>query len=254
MVKSILPATSDGRYFSDVSFSEMRVWSALMGFLLWVSVLPSSLGYALDRNIPSGPEISDQRARSVLKTVETKLRDVQSYRCTLNTLCILNNEREERSYEYAFRRPKSIRMKILQGPDQGSTLVYREGRVVVRPGGLFRFLRQTFKPDRPRVTTIRGGRVDQTDFWFIVDLMKTETYVLRYEGQESVRGNVADVLELTRRTASSGGDYQKGRFWVERDSGLIVKYELYDKEDKLAFRQTHEEVQLNPGWPEDFFR
>ena len=226
----------------------------MLGLLLWVSVLPLSSGYALDRNILSGPEISDQRARAVLETVEAKLHDVQSYRCTLSTLCILDNKREERSYEYAFHRPKSIHMKILRGPDQGSTLVYREGCVVVRPGGLFSFLRQTFEPGHPRVTTIRGGRVDQTDFWSIVDLMKTATCILRYEGQENVRGNVTDVLVLTQRTAFSSGDYQKGRFWVERDSGLIVKYELYDKEDELAFRQTHEEVQFNPGLPQYFFQ
>lgn len=254
MAKNIPLATSDGRSFSDVSFLGMRVRFTSIILPLWMSVFPPSSGYALDENIPSVPELSDQRARSVLEAVETKLRNIQSYRCRLSTLCILDNKREERSYDYTFCRPKLIRMKILQGPDHGSTLVYREGRVVVRPGGLFSFLRQTFEPEHPRVTTIRGGRVDQTDFWFIVDLMKAETCVLRYEGQEDVLGNVADVLELTRRAASSGGDYQKGRFWVERDSGLIVKYELYDKEDKLAFRQTHEEVQFNPGLLEDFFR
>lgn len=253
MVRSIPLATSDGRFFSDVSFPRMSARFASLGLLLWLSVYLPPSGHGLDENTPSEPAFSDQRAISVLKAAEAKLLNIQSYRCKLSTLCILGNEREERTCDYAFRRPKLIRMRILQGPDRGSILVYRDGRVVVRPGGLFGFLRRSFEPGHHRVTTIRGGRVDQTDFWFILELMKTGAYVLQHEGQEIVRDNVVDVLELTRRTASADSDYQKGRFWVERDSGLVVKYELYDKEDKLAFRQIHEEVRINPNLPDEFF-
>lgn len=198
---------------------------------------------------------SERNLKYLLDTIEARHNEIKTYRCRIETVCVVGEKREVRSFDFSFKRPKLIRMKIIEGRNKGATLIYREGYVIARPGGIFGFVRKTFKPDEPAVTTIRGGRMDQMDFWFIIGLMQqpSPTSVLSYRGQEDFQGRFVDVVELNETGKPSATDYAKAIFWIDSKERLILKYELYDGKDRLAFRQAHSDIEINPEFKDAYF-
>lgn len=146
-------------------------------------------------------------------------------------------------------------MKILRGPNKGTTLFYRAGRVIAKPGGLLRFMKVGFDPGNRAVTTLRGGRVDQTDFWFIIRLMKEPrpSNVFHATGQQSFQGRKMEVLELLETKPAIHDGYSKAIFWIDLETRYILGYELYDAQETLAFRQIHFDIETDPPLPKDYF-
>jgi outer membrane lipoprotein-sorting protein len=210
-----------------------------------------SLGFTYIQQIETEEDI---RAREILLEVSRRFSSVHSYRCMLSTICRRDNREERRLYNYSFQVGKLIRMEISAGKDRGATLVYRDGVVRARRSGLLSFITLTFKPSDRTVTTIRGGRVDQTDFGFIIGLMQDPSKKVFWKNKDIFLDQQADVLELLETKAVSVGEPAKGLFWIADDSKLIIKYELYDKENNLLFQQIHKDIQLNVDFPKDYFK
>lgn len=196
----------------------------------------------------------DGQAQQILQEVSQQIFSIHSYRCVLSTICRLGNREERRIYNYAFQAPKLIRMDVIAGKDRGATLVYRNGFVRVRRGGLLSFITLTFKPSDRRVTTIRGGQIDQTDFGFIMSLLLDSTKKILWKNKDSFMGEDADVLELLETKTVNPDEPVRGLFWISHNSKLILKYELYDKNNNLLFQQIHKDIQLNIDFPEDYFK
>lgn len=203
------------------------------------------------QNINAQPDI---QAQQILEETSRMIASIHSYRCGLSTLCRLGKREERRVYNYGFQDQKLIRMEITAGNDRGATLVYRDGLVRARRGGLLSFITLTFKPSDRTVTTIRGGRVDQTDFGFIISLLLDPAKKVFWKNKDVFFGQEAEVLELLETRAVGPGEPVRGLFWIARDSKLILKYELYDKDNNLLFQQMHKDIQLNLDFSKDYFK
>ncbi len=185
--------------------------------------------------------------QKTLVKIESRVQTLSAYKCRLSTVCVLGRTVEKRAYNYYFSRPGLVRMEIIEGKDKGAVLVYKQGIVYAKRFPLFFALR--FRPQSRMVTTIRGGQVDQTDLGFILSILKAPGRKLSWKGKEESNGQTLEVIEL-RDEKTKPGEPQKGIFWVRQD-GFILKYELYDSENNLVFRQSHDniqpEVSLNPS-------
>jgi len=102
------------------------------------------------------------------------------------------------------------------------------------------------------VTTIRGGQVDQTDLGFILSALKGDGRRLSWKGKEELNAQTLEVIKL-RDEKARPGEPQKGIFWVRQD-GFILKYELYDSDDNIVFRQCHDNIQLEGSFNPSLFK
>ena len=185
--------------------------------------------------------------QKALARIEARTQTLSAYKCRLSTVCVLGKTVEKRVYNYYFSKPGLVRMEIIAGKDKGAVLVYKHGIVYAKRFPLFFTLR--FKPQNRRVTTIRGGQVDQTDLGFILSILKAPGRGLSWQGKEELNGQTLEIIEL-RDEKTKTGEPQKGLFWVRQD-GFILKYELYDADNSLVFQQCHDNIQpeisFSPG-------
>lgn len=189
-------------------------------------------------------------AQKTVAKIESKAHSLSAYKCLLSTVCVLGKIVEKRAYNYYFLKPKLIRMEIVQGNNKGTALVYKESVVYAKRFPLFFALR--FKPYDRQVTTIRGGQVDQTDLGFILSILKAPGRKLSWQGKEELNGETVEVIEL-REEKAEAGQPQRGLFWVRLD-GFILKYELYDADNNLVFRQRHDNIQPEAHFSPNLFK
>ncbi len=69
-------------------------------------------------------------------------------------------------YDYTFRKPSHVTLRVVSGANAGATLVWDGGDTVVvhRGSGLVALFKKTVSLHDPLVTTIRGSSVDQLSF------------------------------------------------------------------------------------------
>lgn len=199
---------------------------------------------------------SFDRVEQVVEAIGQRLATVSAYRCQLHTLSLSGTLREERVFDYAFQRPQAIRMRVIEGKDRGSVLVYRDGKVRGHRGGLLSWITLTYEPSHPEVVTIRGGRVDQSDLLFIMDVLRhaMSEGALRLNGMESLHGREHYRLDLLHHVDPLEHGAEKGRFWIDQERLVVSQYELYNQEGHLIYRQTHEKLQLNVPLSEEVFK
>lgn len=184
--------------------------------------------------------------------IKKKLDSIHDYTCIINSYVRKGDKEEHRLYDYKFMRPGWVRMKIIKGEDKGAELLYspRTGKVTGRKGGILSFIKLTFEPSHPRVTTIRGHMVNESHFIAIWErwkayrklykpiLKETETeYILEVEGvnPEKYRGTYREILR------------------IDRKSLLPLGFEQYSKDGVLIHKVVYSKIVVNPGLKlEDF--
>lgn len=221
----------------------------LLSILILLILKRASLSYPI-----SLPESS---AKEILQRTIRKISTIHNYRCKLTSTSILGDISEKQVFNYYFKSPGFRRIEVIEGKDKGSILVYRDGIVRARKRGLFSFITLTFRPEDKRVTTIRRGRIDQTDFQFILSLLLEPERKIFWKKKDIFQDEAVDVLELVDTREANANSYDepvKGLFWISQESDLILKYELYNKSNNLVFRQINQDIQVNIDIPEDFFK
>lgn len=195
-------------------------------------------------------------AASVVGEVERHLETIQAYRCRLHSVSVLGAKQERRVLDYVFQRPNLIRMRVLQGPDRGSVAVYRDGRVRGHRGGLLSWIMLTYPPAHPEVTTIRGGRLDQSDALYLADVLRAalQAGALSLDGLQTRQGRTCYQLSALGHVEALDREAGTGRFWIDREQPFMSAFELYDEAGRLIYRQAHEQLELNPVLPEETFR
>ncbi len=76
---------------------------------------------------------------------------------------------ETKRFLYTFKKPNHIRIDM-KSPYAGMILVYPgdDGKVTVKPVGLFGFLKLHLSPDSTLLHTATGQRIDQTDMGLLI--------------------------------------------------------------------------------------
>ncbi len=77
---------------------------------------------------------------------------------------------ETERFLYTYRKPDHIRIDM-ESPYAGMVLIYpgEDGKVTVKPGGLFGFLKLHLSPDSSLLNTSKGQRIDQTDMGLLIN-------------------------------------------------------------------------------------
>ncbi|GAC1441963.1 MAG: hypothetical protein NVS1B2_00620 [Vulcanimicrobiaceae bacterium] len=109
---------------------------------------------------------------------------------------------QDRTYRYSFVRPLAALVEVLAGPGHGGAVAWHGGPTVRgHQGGFLAGVKLTLAKDNPRVTSLRGDRIDDAAFGAELDRYATIPGTL-------VDGKAADgspTVTLTPKTAEPSG-------------------------------------------------
>jgi outer membrane lipoprotein-sorting protein len=116
------------------------------------------------------PAALQDDVETVLKKMEAVYDEVKDYKTEVETIIFEKDGsfKTEKSV-YTFKKPKWIRLDFVS-PHPGMIMVYpdRDGKVLVKPGGLLSKLRFHLMLDDPLLETPSGQRMNQTDLGLLI--------------------------------------------------------------------------------------
>ena len=143
--------------------------AALLSFSLGICILMKSLSFAVE----PGAGLSDsneEQAAVIIGKLKAAYAQVSDYRMETE-VNIYNDGRavETERFLYTFRKPRHIRIDM-ESPYAGMVLIYpgEDGKVAVKPGGLFGFIKLHLSLDSALLRTAAGQRIDQTDLGLLI--------------------------------------------------------------------------------------
>jgi len=188
--------------------------------------------------------------REALVALEKALSGIESYACILESFVLgFNGEKEEKTYEYAFVKPGYVKMKVIKGPAGEAFYDPTTGKVRGRKPGMLSAVRLTLSPDDSRVKSVRGHRIDETSWFFLLDSWKSyveraDSVVLEARGDTLVLMAFGIPENPYKETAM--------KLFLDKNSHLPLGFEAYDANANLTHRVFYRDVRLNPGLkPED---
>lgn len=191
--------------------------------------------------------------QSVLQAFEKMVTAVRDYQCRMWEYCFQGNEYEERTIDFYFKRPRFIRMDVLEGnrfADAGSSAVYRnDGRVTGRKGGVLALFPVTVDKRNPQATTIRGLTIDQGDMLAMVESMRS--HLADCTCTLSVSGTVYELAFEPRSPASIGG---VTREVIRLDAATLLPVSSDSWEGSRIVQHVHwDHFILDAGLPDELF-
>lgn len=194
----------------------------------------------------------DPRAvvREAVAAMEQALSGIESYTCILESFVRgFKGEKEHKTYEYAFVKPGYVKMKVIKGPAGEAFYDPTTGKVRGRKPGLLSVVRLTLTPDDKRVKSVRGHRIDETSWFFLLESWKTyvdqaDSVAMEERGDTLVLMAFGIPENPYKETAM--------KLFLDRNTHLPLGFEAYDAEGTLTHRVFYRDVKLNPGLkPED---
>jgi len=170
---------------------------------------------------------------------------VRDYTCTMESYNRLGDEEEYKTYEYRYLKPGYIRMKVIKGKGKGGEVFFDPTRKKARghKGGFFSFIVLTLDPSDKRIVSIRGVRVDQTSFGYILDQLKPY--------MDAGECRVIEERDMQGLECSAASKSYHGDIWREKvllDGSLMpVVWERYGKDGTLLYSLKCTDVRLNSG-------
>jgi outer membrane lipoprotein-sorting protein len=206
----------------------------------------------------SPPAPAEDRFSECLERADRTFRALQSYQCLYEAFSSDGKRSESFLYEYAFRKPKIIRMKVLRGRNRGTILLYDQsrGKVRVRVGsGLLASLRVSLSPSSPKLVDLQGHGIDHSDWgWFIGQhRAQRGLFDSRELGREDVDGRPARVFELISKDTLCTRGIGREKVWFDSGRGLFVRYEVFSDRDALIQSGTFSRIVLDPALDPSFF-
>jgi outer membrane lipoprotein-sorting protein len=122
---------------------------------------------------------------------------VTSYTATVTVFEQKGAQVQNLIFDYAFRKPSTVTVHVVSGPNAGAILSWDGGTTVVasRGRGLLALFKKTYSLHDAQVTTIRGSSIDQLSFGAILSDAQ-QAGVLSEAPSDAIDGVAADAVEL----------------------------------------------------------
>ena len=190
--------------------------------------------------------MAQEGAQGIYRQALAAWQGVKDYSCVMESYNRLGDEEEYKTYQYWYLKPGYIRMKVVKGRGKGGEVFYDPTRDKVRghKGGFFSFVVLTLEPNDRKVTSIRGVRVDQTSFGYILSQLRPymDAGQCKKIEMEKMKGFVC-----TAQKQSHHGDIWKDKVFL--NGGLLpVMWERYGKDGTLFYKLVCRSVKINSGF------
>lgn len=162
---------------------------------------------------------------------------------------------ETERFLYTFKKPDHIRIDM-ESPYAGMVLVHpgANGKVDVKPGGLFGFLKLHLSPDSALFRTAAGQRIDQTDIGLLI---KNINHSLTDKRRGEVRVSEQDSqvrIEVLAEDHFLAGVLTLYHFSIDKTCWLPVEVREFTPDGILKREVRFRNLRTSIGVPESFFR
>jgi outer membrane lipoprotein-sorting protein len=227
-------------------------FSALPGLVIGVELILLSWGHVL------WAESGEVKGDSVVNLFGEAWEKLDSYQCMIESETTFGDEKKHRRAEYAFKKPRWIRMKIVGGNNKGAQVAYNPStrKVSACKGGVLSLIKITADPGDKLVTSKKGSRIDESHWGARV---KGGSCMLRpceqtLIGEEVFEGQETWVVERTTSKPKSNKGISAERFWIDRKRHIPVKFEERDEDGVLVYRAVYRKIRIDTGIDSTFFK
>lgn len=190
-----------------------------------------------------------------LARMRLKLDSIRDYRCLYSSSAVKGPRRAESVMKYFYKKPGLIRAEIIDGDHKGTILIAREGMVRAQPAGVLSAFVFKYQADHPRVTDIRGNRLEETSWEVFVDehLERLDILTLLSARRETLDGVEALVLEAASAEPARTRGIAREILWVSVADDVLLRFEMFDARGRLVQEGRFTEIILDPGLPDSLF-
>jgi outer membrane lipoprotein-sorting protein len=191
-----------------------------------------------------------------MQRMKARFEALTDYSCSYNALVSDGRRTQKWTYRYFFKKPDLIRMEIVTGENAGVILIVRDGKVRVKPSGLLSILSLTLRPDDRRIIDVRKNRPDQTSWGYFLDqhLRNQDLTTEISASQDILDGRPVLVYEITSQDPARTQGIAREKIWVAVPEDLLLRYEMYDRDGRLAMMSHFKEIVLDSGLPDSLFK
>ncbi len=194
-------------------------------------------------------------AETILKKMEMAYARVNDYQTNVEIRTYTpDGSFESQKFLYTFKKPKWIRLDM-ESPHSDMILVYpdKNGKVVVRPGGVARIFHFHLSPGNPLIMGASGRRMDQTEVGLLIKNISRSIADERRGpidiGQNgTIRIRILSVNHFKKNITTL---YQ---FFVDKELWLPVKVEELLPRGQLERSISCRHARINTGVPDSFFK
>ena len=196
----------------------------------------------------------DITAETIITSFEKMYQGLHDYQCRMKACSIQGRNYEKRIINFYFKKPRKIRMDILEGNklfDSGSVGVYSGGEYVSgRKGGIISCVPVRVGKKNPMATTIRGLTFDESD-------MQATLEKLQFHLKKSVitvKIISPDTYQLTCIPPDplENAGISQDIIWINSKTLLPLSADSYEG-DRLVQQAEWGNYILNAGLPDELF-
>jgi outer membrane lipoprotein-sorting protein len=146
---------------------------------------------------PSGAA-QQSRSRTALNAFERAWATVGGYRATVKVFERKGSRVQNVVFDYAFRKPSNVTVRVVEGQNAGVTLLWDGGTTVVahRGSGLAALFKRTLPLHDPQVTTIRNSSIDELSFGKILTHARQTPGILSLSPGAVIGGVATEAVTL----------------------------------------------------------
>ena len=182
---------------------------------------------------------------------------LRDYTCTVESYERLKDKEDFHRYEFRYLKPGWIWMKVIEGSNKGGQVSYNPftKKVKGKKGGILGIIKLTLDPWDRRVTSIRGYRVDQSDWG--TQLKRWEEYVNQYRievSEDTLDGEPVYILHATGIDPKKYDEAVEETLWLSKKLHLPLKLEAKNEKGVVFHRVRYRKVRINVGLKEEDFK
>jgi outer membrane lipoprotein-sorting protein len=172
---------------------------------------------------------SDAAAREIAAFAGT-WAGVTGYSATVTIFDQKGTQTQNLVFDYTFRKPSSVTVRVVAGPNAGVTLTWDGGTTVVarRGSGLAALFKRTLSLHDPQVTTLRGSSIDQLSFGAILAHGQQQAGSLSEAPGEAIDGVAVNAVTLVPAGSASDAGLTREVVELSTVTHLPVRVLAYD--------------------------
>lgn len=206
--------------------------------------------------IPAYSGSSDISYPDILAQMKDRFEKIETYQCFFQVFTARGKKTKTVTAYYFFKKPKWVRMELLEGSQGGTIALYKPHSVRLKPGkGLLSIFHFKFAPENEILVDLRGYGIHETDWGYYIDqhLQRLEITSSQFTGEENVEGRQTLVFELLSHHPERSNDVAREVLWVDKDELIPLKYVHYDTSGMLILSAQFKDIKIDMKFEDSLF-
>lgn len=199
---------------------------------------------------------SEEQAAGIIGKMKAAYAQIEDYQAEIEVGvyhegAVVEMER----FLYTFKKPNHIRFDV-ESPYPGMIIVFPDddGKVVVKPGGLFGFLKLRLSPDSFLLRTYSGQRIDRTDMGLLIENI-AHSLTDRRRGEIKLSERDGRLLvEVPAEDHFLAGVVTLYHFYIDKSRWLPVGVKEFTPDGVIKREVIFRKLRTSVGIPDSFFR